>query len=114
MVGSFKGLCSTHMLQIRAGNLGPALQWAEEHRSELVASSGERVATAFEFKLYRLQFLDVLAKQGARSILALWEVVNAGFGACRLQCGWCLHEEVKPIKLSAQQYFGQHLLTRQP
>ena len=52
-------------LQIKAGNLQPALDWAAEHRQQLTASTSDSVAKSFEFKLHRLQFLDVLGKQGA-------------------------------------------------
>ena len=48
-------------LQIRAHNLEPALHWVEEHRQEL---QRQPQAKGFEFKLYRLSFLNTLQQQG--------------------------------------------------
>ncbi len=50
-----------HGLQIRAHNLEPALHWVEEHRQEL---QRQPLAKGFEFKLYRLSFLNTLQQQG--------------------------------------------------
>ncbi len=68
-VGSFLQcmlLSSLHLrvLQIQAHRLQPALQWAEQHRSQLAATVS---GAAFEFKLHRLQFLHVLNQQGTTS-----------------------------------------------
>jgi hypothetical protein len=48
-------------LQIRAHNLEPALHWVEDHRQEL---QRQPQAKGFEFKLYRLSFLNTLQQQG--------------------------------------------------
>ncbi len=48
-------------LQIRAHNLEPALHWVEDHRQEL---QRQPQANGFEFKLYRLSFLNTLQQQG--------------------------------------------------
>ena len=50
-----------HGLQIRAHNLEPALRWVEDHRQEL---QRQPQAKGFEFKLYRLSFLNTLQQQG--------------------------------------------------
>jgi len=53
-----------HGLQIRAHNLEPALHWVEDHRQEL---QRQPQAKGFEFKLYRLSFLNTLQQQGVCS-----------------------------------------------
>ena len=53
------------LLQIRLGNLQPALQWVVGNRSKLQAASGDAAASLFEFKLHQLAFLEVLNKEGA-------------------------------------------------
>ena len=52
-------------VQIMDHNLAPALEWAEQHRAELVASSGEQAVSTFQFRLHRLQFLHLLQTEGA-------------------------------------------------
>lgn len=58
-------------MQIRAHNLEPALQWVEEHRQEL---QKQQQAAGFEFKLYRLNFLNTLQQQGQQHKLATMSV----------------------------------------
>ena len=48
-------------MQIHVHNLQPALQWVEEHRQEL---QKQPQAAGFEFKLYRLSFVNTLQQQG--------------------------------------------------
>ena len=55
--------------QIMGHNLAPALEWAAQHRAELVASSGEQAVSTFQFRLHRLQFLHLLQTEGARGAL---------------------------------------------
>lgn len=52
--------------EIRAHNLEPALHWVEEHRQEL---QRQPQAKGFEFKLYRLSFLNTLQQQGHKAAL---------------------------------------------
>jgi len=53
--------------QMRLGNLEPALEWVAENKDQMAASSGDAAASLFEFKLHRLQFLDVLNTKGTLS-----------------------------------------------
>ncbi|EFJ41873.1 hypothetical protein VOLCADRAFT_67775 [Volvox carteri f. nagariensis] len=57
----------TVLEQIRVHNLDPALQWAVEHRSHLSPDGGP---SAFEFRLHRLKFVQVLQSQGRTAALA--------------------------------------------
>lgn len=52
--------------EIHAHNLAPALQWVEDHRQEL---QKQPQAAGFEFKLYRLNFLNTLQQQGHTAAL---------------------------------------------
>ena len=52
-------------MQIHVHNLAPALQWVEDHRQEL---QKQPQAAGFEFKLYRLNFLNTLQQQGIITI----------------------------------------------
>jgi len=49
--------------QIQARDLKPALAWVDEHRSELFEASPFS-AEDFEFRLHRLQFVQLLTTKG--------------------------------------------------
>ncbi len=49
--------------QIQARDLKPALAWVAEHRSELFEASPFS-AEDFEFRLHRLQFVQLLTTKG--------------------------------------------------
>lgn len=51
------------LLQIELRNLQPALEWVDSRRDDLAAA--QQGYEAFEFQLHRLQFLRLLAEQGA-------------------------------------------------
>lgn len=44
--------------QIRAHNLGPALEWAQQHRAKL---SHDGAPGGFEFRLHELNFINTLS-----------------------------------------------------
>jgi hypothetical protein len=52
--------------QLRARNLQPALEWAQQHRAQL-SSSGQ--PSSFEFSLHALQFIHVLTSSGEQLVL---------------------------------------------
>jgi hypothetical protein len=54
-------------LQIKAHNLGPALEWAQQHRSKL---SHEGSPAGFEFRLHELNFLNTLSSSGQAAALS--------------------------------------------
>jgi hypothetical protein len=69
------------ILQIKAHNLQPALEWAEQNRSVL---SQDDSPSSFEFRLHALNFLNVLSSQGALPAL---KYARQNFSAFKvLQC----------------------------
>ena len=49
--------------QIAARDLMPALAWVEDHRTELTESTSSPSGQDYEFRLHRLQFLQLLTTQ---------------------------------------------------
>lgn len=56
----------TVLQQIQQHNLGPALQWAQEHRAKL---SPDGSPSSFEFRLHALSFLTLLTGSGTAAAL---------------------------------------------
>eukprot|EP00882_Tetradesmus_deserticola_P013141 GHRQ01013934.1.p1 GENE.GHRQ01013934.1~~GHRQ01013934.1.p1 ORF type:complete len:322 (+),score=158.98 GHRQ01013934.1:2-967(+) len=57
----------TVLQQIKQHNLGPALQWAEQHRAKLSPDGG---ASSFEFRLHALSFLSLLTGTSTAAALS--------------------------------------------
>lgn len=52
--------------QIKAHNLAPALEWAQQHRSKL---SHDGAPGGFEFRLHELNFINTLGSSGQAAAL---------------------------------------------
>lgn len=87
--------------QIKAHNLSPALQWAQEHRSQL---SPDGSASKFEFRLHALTFLTLLTSKGQAAALAY---AQQHFGPFKVGLGFRLFPSftLTVLKASLQPVF---------
>ena len=70
----YQAIQRLYCLQMRAGNLHPALKWITQNRDNLEKTSGAKATSVFEYKMHQLCCLEILEQEGISSHLLMSKV----------------------------------------